>query len=228
MKKKFILLAVLPAFLLLGGCARFDAMFSSGDNQPPLKGTRISLLQLQQQLEPSPALQQTPISLPAAWTNAFWPQAGGYPNHVMGQPTLGPNLKQAWESSIGDGGDSRDPLISQPVVANGMVFTLDTDGRLSAFDIKNGDKKWRVSTIPKGSDESGGVGGGIAYDGGRLYVTNGYRNLGCFDAATGAEVWRTTLQTPSQSAPTVAGGNVYVITIDNRLLVFSAADGTAL
>ncbi len=226
MKKTLVLLAVLPAFLLLGACAKIDNMFNSSDNQPPLPGKRISLLQLQQQLVPNPALQQTPLSLPQAWTNAYWPQAGGYPSHVMGQLTLGPDLKQAWKSSIGKGGGSRDPLITQPVVGDGLVYTLDTRGKLSAFDIATGDKKWRVKTIPKGAEEEGGVGGGIAYDSGKLYVTNGYRTLGCFDAKTGAELWRTTLQTPSQSAPTVVNNSVYVITIDNRLLVFSAIDGT--
>ncbi|MBU6474350.1 MAG: PQQ-binding-like beta-propeller repeat protein [Alphaproteobacteria bacterium] len=227
LKRKLILLAVLPAFLLLGACAKIEGMFSSDDDLPPLKGTRISLLQLQQQLEPSPALQQTPLVLPAPWANMFWPQVGGYPNHVMGQPTLGGNLKEAWKSSIGDGGNSRDPLITQPVVGGGMVFTLDTEGTLAAFDIAGGAKKWHKSSLPKGSEETGGVGGGIAYDGGKLYVTNGYGQLACFDAATGATLWRTALQTPSQSAPTVVNGSVYVVTIDNRLLVFSAADGTA-
>ncbi len=228
LKKTLVLLAVLPAFLLLGACAKIDNMFSSSDNQPPLPGKRISLLQLQQQLVPNPALQQTPIILPQAWTNAYWPQSGGYPSHVMGQLTLGSDLKQAWKSSIGKGGDSRDPLITQPVVGDGMVYTLDANGKLAAFDIASGDKKWRVKTIPKGAEEEGGGDGGIAYDSDKLYVTNGYRTLACFDAKTGAELWRTSLQTPSQSAPTVVNGNVYVITIDNRLLVFSATDGTGV
>jgi outer membrane protein assembly factor BamB len=228
MKNKLPSLIILPALLLLGACSSMDGWFSSSDDLPPLKGERISILQLQTQLVPNTALQQTPVVLPEAWINAFWPQSGGYPNHTMGQLALGKDLKKAWSSSIGDGGDRRDPLITQPVVADGMVFTLDTSGDLTAFNITNGDKKWRKSSIAKGGQKSGGIGGGIAYAGGKLYVTNGHRHLSCFNAATGDTLWSVALPTPSQSAPTVMDDRVYVITIDNRLMVFSVNDGAAL
>lgn len=227
MKKKLPLLIILPALLLLGACSTVDNWFTSKDDQPPLKGTRISILQLQTQLVPNPAVQQTPVVLPDAWINAFWPQSGGYPTHTMGQLALGKDLKKAWSSSVGSGGDRRDPLITQPVVADGMVFTLDTDGDLTAFNVTDGSKKWRQSSIVKDEQKSGGIGGGIAYASGKLYVTNGYRHLSCFDASNGHVLWSTALSTPSQSAPTVANDKVFVITIDNRLQVFSANDGTA-
>ena len=227
MKNKLTLSIIIPVLLLLGACSSMDSLFTSKDDQAPLKGTRISILQLQTQLVPNPTLQQTPIALPNAWINAFWPQAGGYPNHVMGQLALGKDLKKVWSSSIGSGGDRRDPLIAQPIVADGMVFTLDTDGDVTAFSITDGSKKWRKSSIVKGEQKTGGIGGGIAYASGKIYVTNGYKYLSCFNAATGNTLWNTDLPTPSQSAPTVMNEKVFVITIDNRLMVFSANDGTA-
>lgn len=226
MKNKLSRFIILPALLLLGACSTFDNMFTS-DDKPPLKGERISILQLQTQLVPNPAVQQTPVVLPDAWTNAFWPQAGGYPTHVMGQLTLGKDLKKVWSVSVGSGGDRRDPLITQPIVADGMVFTLDTDGDITAFNITDGKKKWRESSIPKGGQDTGGIGGGIAYAGGKLYVTNGYKQLACFDSATGKMLWRVTLPAPSQSAPTVADDKVFVITLDDRLMVYSTTDGTS-
>lgn len=221
-------LLILPALLMLGACSTTDSWFTSKDDLPPLKGTRISILQLQTQLTADPALQQTPVVLPEAWINAFWPQAGGYPSHTMGQLALGKDLKKAWSSSIGSGGGRRDPLITQPVVADGLIFTLDTDGDLTAFNITDGRKKWRASSIVKGEQKTGGIGGGLAYAGGKLFVTNGYKHLSCFNAATGNILWSTALPTPSQSAPTIMNEKVFVITIDNRMLVFSANDGTAL
>src|ERR1700751_4742387 len=101
MKNKFSTLLLLAALTAIAACSKFDDLFSSDDHQPPLKGTRISVLQLQTQLVPNPELQQTPVALPAAWMNMFWPQAGGYPNHVMGQLSLGNDLKKAWDTSIG-------------------------------------------------------------------------------------------------------------------------------
>ena len=228
MKNKLLLFIILPAMLLLGACAKFDSMFTSSDDKPPLKGERISILQLQKELVPKPELQQTPVVLPEAWTNMFWPQAGGYPNHVMGQLTLGKDLKKVWSSSIGSGGDRRDPLITQPVVADGMIFTLDTDGDVTAFNVTDGKKKWRSSSIGKNDEDTGGIGGGVAYAAGKLYVTNGYKQLICFDSATGKRLWRGTLPSPARSAPTVIADKVFIITLDNRLIVVSTADGAAL
>ncbi|MCE9508531.1 MAG: PQQ-binding-like beta-propeller repeat protein [Alphaproteobacteria bacterium] len=227
MKNKLNIPALLLAMLLLSGCSSFEGVFS-GDKLPPLPGERISILQLQQELTPSAELQKTPIVLPVAWTNTFWPQAGGYPNHAMGHLTLGKDLKEVWSVSIGAGGDRRDPLIAQPVAADGMVFTLDTDARVTAFNLADGEQKWRVSTVPPGEEDSGYIGGGLAYSGKKLYVTNGYKQLACIDPATGSIVWRVTVPSPARAAPTVAEGKVYLITLDNRLMVFSKEDGAPL
>lgn len=224
--KKTLSSLLLPVLLLTAGCSKFENVFTTGD--PPLTGERISILQLQKELTPAPEAQQTPITLPDAWTNKFWPQAGGYPNHVLGQVTLGENLKEVWTSDIGAGGDRRDPLISPPIVADGLVFTLDTDGEIAAFDLAKGDRKWRVSSIMKDEENTGGLGGGVAYASGKLYVTNGYKQLECFNAATGALLWRVPLPAPARATPTVTDDKIYLITLDNRLMVFQASDGTAV
>jgi outer membrane protein assembly factor BamB len=146
----------------------------------------------------------------------------------MGQLTLGKDLKKAWSVSIGAGGNRREPLITQPVVADGMVFSLDTEGKMTAFNLADGSKKWSASSVAAGEEDSGAIGGGLAYAANRLYVTNGYKQLACFDSANGKMIWRTALPSPSRSAPTVMDEKVYLITLDNRLMVFSAADGTSV
>ena len=72
------------------------------------------------------------------------------------------------------------------------------------------------------------MGGGLAYASGKLYVTTGYKFLAALNAETGALVWKRDITAPARSAPSVADDRVYVITLDNHLLVFSAADGTPL
>lgn len=216
-------LALLPLLLALGGCAKLEGMFSADENLPPLTGERISLLQLQSALAPSPEAQGAPV-LPEPWTNKFWPQAGGYPSHALGHPSLPATLKKAWTASIGAGGDRRDPLISQPIAADGMVFTLDTEGQVSAFDAATGKKKWRAASHGKDED-TGSIGGGLAYAGGKLYVTNGSKSMACLDAADGKTLWRAPLTEPSRSAPTVMNDKIYVITLDNRLMTFDAEGG---
>jgi outer membrane protein assembly factor BamB len=70
-----------------------------------------------------------------------------------------------------------------------------------------------------------GFGGGVAYANGKLYVASGFRFVAQLDAATGAEAWRQQTSTPVHAAPTVADGRVFVISTDNELLTFNAADG---
>ncbi|MFH1159039.1 MAG: PQQ-binding-like beta-propeller repeat protein [Pseudomonadota bacterium] len=221
------LLALLGLPLLLSGCGSFDDMFND-TGLAPLKGERISVLQLQTELTPNPELQNAPVLLPEPWTNKYWSQAGGAPSHAMGHLSLGKDLKKVWNVSIGSGGDRRNPLITQPAIADGMVFAVDTSGRTTAFALADGRKKWQASPVPPGEEDSGTIGGGVAWAAGRLYVTNGYKQLLCLNPATGATVWRVATPSPARAAPSVLDGRVYLITLDNRLMVFSAADGTPL
>jgi outer membrane protein assembly factor BamB len=221
-------LPLLLAATLLSSCS--DGMFSD-EKKTPLKGERIAVLQLQKDLAPDPALQGVPPALPEPWSNQFWPQRGGYPNHAMGHLALGTSLKQVWSASIGKGGGRRRPLIAGPVIAEGAVFTLDTTGDVTAFDLANGHQKWRESSIPRGENvdtDAGALGGGLAYAAGKLYVTNGYKQLAAINPENGKLEWKTTLPAPARTAPLVADDRVYVVTLDNRLLVFAAADGTPL
>ena len=88
--KAFLVVTV----LLLSGCSTVSDMFEDS-NDTVLPGERISVLQLQKDLVPSPELSSKAIVLPDTWVNQFWPQAGGYPNHAMGHLALPAKLKKA-------------------------------------------------------------------------------------------------------------------------------------
>ncbi len=210
--------AVFLAVLLLAGCA-------GDEDKKVLTGERISALEFQRELEPDPVLAVSHMSLPEAWNNQFWPQAGGYPSHTMGHLVLGDTLSKAWEISIGAGGDRDAPLISRPVVADGLVFTLDVKQRLSAFDVKTGREKWSVSLVPPKEKKHEMPGGGLAYAGGRIYVTTTYQRLLAVDPANGKTLWETILPSLSRSAPAVASDRIFVTTFDNRLLCHSTQTG---
>ncbi|MFN7114593.1 MAG: PQQ-binding-like beta-propeller repeat protein [Alphaproteobacteria bacterium] len=220
-------ICALALVLMLSGCETAEKIFGS-DKDPPLQGERLSILQLQKDLLPNAELEAEDIVLPAIWQNKFWPQAGGYPNHAMTHVALAPDIKRVWTSSIGSGGDKRTPLTAAPIVAEDRVFTLDTGGNLSAFHLQDGKRVWRQSVVPRGEGRSGAVGGGIAWHEGKLYVTAGYKHLMAIDPATGGDIWRAVLPAPARSAPTVMDGRVYLVTLDNRLMVYTAADGKLL
>ena len=79
MNKALRTAAAIALVLSLSSCAKMKSLFSDEDTTPPLKGERISVLQLQNDLVPNAELAEQTVELPDAWVNQFWPQRGGYP-----------------------------------------------------------------------------------------------------------------------------------------------------
>ncbi len=231
MTMKRNLLALTLAFSLpvfVSGCSSVGDMFDS-DEKKPLEGDRISVLELAQSLEPEdPVLEENGLIAPAAWRNEFWPQAGGYPNHTMQHLDLGQGeLAEVWSVDIGQGSTDELPLTAQPIIVDGRIFTLDTDSKLSAFQVSDGKKLWERNIAAKDEDDPV-IAGGMAFSDGRLYVTNGFSELIAVNPEDGKFVWRKHIAAPSRAAPTVINGRIFITTLDNRLLALNAADGAVL
>ena len=207
--------------LVLGGCSLFDDWF--GERKPSLPGKREAVFADRRGLVVDEGAPK--IVLPEAVRNAGWPQAGGNPSHLMGHLEANDRLTQAWKAGIGDGGGYRQIIMAQPVVLNGTVFTMDSDAVASAFSLADGRRLWRTDTKPEDPGDSTNVGGGLGVDGNVLYAVNGLSQLVALDAATGKQMWRQDLGVPARSAPMIADGRVFVTTINDRLLAFTAAEG---
>ena len=209
--------------LALGGCGLWDKWF--GENKKALPGKREPVLAATHGLSVDEGAGK--VVLPQAVRNAAWPQAGGNPAHLMGHLAANERLSQAWTTDIGAGGGYRAKIMAQPVVADGVVYTMDSDAVVSAFDLARGGRRWRLDTRTK-DDDSTNVGGGLAVDQGVLYAVNGLAELVAIDAARGTVTWRTSLGAPARSAPTVAEGRLFVTTIEDRLLARATDDGREL
>jgi outer membrane protein assembly factor BamB len=135
-----------------------------------------------------------------------------------------PSLAEAWSADIGAGGGYRAKILAQPVVANGLVFTMDAAAKVSAFALASGAQVWRVDTKPKDSDSTN-IGGGLAVAGDTLYAVNGLGDLVALDTAKGSEKWRKNIGVPGRSSPTVVEGRLFLTTIQDRLLALAADDG---
>lgn len=223
MTRKNLWMLPLLAVLALPAC-------SGDDDKAPLEGERISVLELQNALEPDDAaLSAQGLVTPEPWRNEFWPQAGGYPNHSMQNLALNTGaLKRVWSADIGTGTTDELPLTAQPVVADGKVFTLDTESQLSAFDAQSGKNIWRVNVRKKKEKDDPVISGGVSFGGGVLYVTNGYDEVLALKPADGSVFWRKKIGAPSRSAPTILDQRVFVSTLDNRLLALNAVNGEVL
>ncbi len=205
--------------LSLTGCGIGD-WFSSDDDGPRLPGNRISVLQLEQQLEPDPQLAQRPVELPEPRVNTDWAQAGGNITNSPGHLALPATLREAWRVGI-EGSSSNTRLLNGPVVADGRVYVLDTDYDLHAIDEASGRTIW-TSNMKREDQEGDAIGGGVAVAEGRVFVTTGFGETVAVDPANGQVIWRQRIAGPIRAAPTVVGGRVFVNTIDNQFVVLAA------
>jgi len=216
---------LVAAFILLAGCS--DYSWFGGNAKPPLPGERISVLMHEQELKPDPNLEAEKILLPPPSPTADWPQAGGYPNHAMHHLQVGGQLRQVWSVNAGNGANSEELLIASPIIAEGRVYVMDVDSRVSTFDANSGALLWRVGLTPDTEDD-GHIGGGLGYAGKMIFAATGFAQVIALNAETGAQVWRQKVSAPLHVAPTIRGGRVFVVTIDNKLIALDMRDGSIL
>jgi outer membrane protein assembly factor BamB len=77
-------------------------------------------------------------------------------------------------------------------------------------------------------DPTKGFGGGVAFDGGRLFVATGFGEVFALDPATGKILWKTKTETPIGNAPVANGGRVFVSTQDNHFYAIAEDNGRKL
>ena len=215
----------LVAVSLLGGCGSLGLGGDKKKNITPTVGERIPVLARETVLEVDPALAGIAVTLPPAQPNAEWAQSGGNAAKSMGHVGLGSATAMAWRQSIGEGSSNQGQLASSPVFGDGKIFTIDTRAVVRALSPENGGTVWQRQVRGPNAPEGALFGGGVAYDNGRIYATNGAGDASAIDAKTGAVLWTVRPGAPLRGAPTVANDNVYVVTQDNQLFALNPADG---
>lgn len=225
---------IFPAVLLvvaLGATAcstvrRMNPFHGATPKEVATEGDRISIVAADQKLEPAEALKGVDFALPPVETVTSWPLPGGTPEQSVGNANAAPNLAIAWRKGIGRGSKEGELIIAPPVEAAGKVFTMDGEAGVSAHDALTGAEVWRINMRPTDNKrDREGFGGGVAFADGKLYVTSGFRLVAQLDANTGRVGWRTRTEQPIHGAPTVFGGRVMTVALDNTLLTFDAATG---
>ena len=223
MKRFVIGLALLAS---LGGCGLFGG---HGDKKgkTPVLGERIPVLNAETGAEVDASLADTPVTVPAGEINGDWTQPGGNAAKSMGSLALGTELKPAWSARItGSSGKAR--LGAAPVVAGSMVYVMDTDGVVHAFNAQDGKASWTSSTGADDKAKAARFGGGVSFDNGKLYADNGVGDVVAIDAADGKILWKKRPGGPLRGSPTVANDNLYVVSQDNQLFALKTSDGSTV
>lgn len=246
--KKTPLMLALCAGLTLAGCGAGEQLsrinpFSGTErddpNAPP-RDQRIPVLALDDRLAAPDAAE--PVTLPRSYVNSSWPQSDGFPTHAMQHTRASGDLNRIWRVNLGAGSTRDRRVRARPVIADGVVYAMDAEGRISARSLDTGSEVWntRIRNDESASPRSSWVpfvgragaaptfGGSIGYDSGRLFAHTGSRFLVALDARSGEELWRRAALTPFHSAPTIADGRVFVTTDDNELLALDASTGSVV
>ncbi|MGE0251786.1 MAG: PQQ-binding-like beta-propeller repeat protein [Dongiaceae bacterium] len=215
----------LIALVVLTACSSLE--FLGEGPPPPLPGERIAILKGNNQLLADPALAGIAVQLPDPFLNTAWPQAGGYPNHMMGHLSLGGGLRQLWKVDAGRGNDKQ-YILAAPIADQGRIFTIDVEAKAYALSLQEGKKLWVADLAPPKGGRAEIGGGGLALDGESLIATTGYGEVIALDVNDGKILWRKQVNSPIRAAPTITNGRILVITVDNRTLALSSKDGATL
>ena len=201
-----------------------------GKDPLEIDGERVSVIRENKNLQPDFVAGQMKIKLPRAHVNKAWSQSGGSAQHDGGHLKAGGNLDEIWNNSFGEGSSKRNVLIASPVADNNVVFAIDAEGIVSAFNLANGEELWekRLKAKNRESRASSILGSGVAVFNDKVFATTGFGVLFAMDAQSGEIVWEQDLKSPIRIAPTVNEELVIVQTLDNGIYALKTENGDIL
>ena len=210
--------------LILTGCGLFKK------EKLNIEGERIPVLSTREIVTADYSSGDINIILPHPTLNKEWTQTGGNSIHNMGHPESNKNLQKNWSSNFGKGSSSRDYLIATPVIADNIIFTMDTQAVVSAFRQNDGENLWKRKLKPRlRSDKDISLkGAGLAYNHNNIYAVTGFGGVFALEAQTGKIKWEYFTSSPIRTAPTVGGGKVFIQTLDNTIFALNAFNGSEI
>mgnify|MGYP001970832524 CR=1 FL=1 len=212
--------------LIMSGCS--GGLFGGGGdkNVTPTLGDRVPVLsRIESGAKVDPALANVSVVLPPARANDSWAMASGTPSKSYGHLSLSTSPTRAWTTKIAGSTSSR-RLAAAPIVANGVLYAVDTSGSVHAFDAATGSRRWQYNPEIQSDMRDTAFGGGLAVSGNRLFATSGTGQVVALDTTTGSVVWSANPAGPLRDAPTLAFNLVLVMTQDNRILALNQNDGS--
>jgi outer membrane protein assembly factor BamB len=221
-------LLVGAAAAALTGCAG-NGLFGKPDRTTPTVGDRTPILsRIERGTEVDPALAGVSVVLPPAIANTEWSQVGGAADKSYGHLQLAEVPTKVWTAQIA-GSDTSHRLAASPVVGSNQLYVEDTEGVIHAFNKKTGEVVWRRAEEDMSDDlRPSAFGGGVSYDDGVVYATNGAGEVKAKNALTGERLWKVKPAGPLRGSPTIAFGQIYVMTQDNQIIALDAKTGDTL
>lgn len=215
--------------LLLSGCMDSMGGFNPMSFNPfkekekRLPGERREILTDAPSQITEEEMTSAPVSIPAPSGGGDWSQPGGVPSNAPGNVALAGG-GGGWSVKVARV-ERRGRLAAPPIVDQGRVVVMETDGTVTAYSMSGGGRVWSVDTRPK-EERGRAYGGGVASSGGLIVVATPFGEMKGLDPVNGGAAWTVSLSAPARSAPTAANGFAYVVTADNVLHAVNIADGS--
>lgn len=168
------------------------------------------------------------INLPPPKVYSSWPTRSFNAAHHIGHSLLSSKPVMLWRVSIGRGNNAGNRITTGPIVADGLIFTMDSGTLVSAVNT-SGSVVWQVDIKANYDNNTKVSGGGLSYADETLFVTTGYGQLVAIEGRTGQILWSKLLRASVVGAPTATNdGVVYVSTKDGVSYSINAKDGRIL
>lgn len=168
---------------------------------------------------------QSAIRLNDTAADFDWSQNNGNARNLMPHGELGSVPEKVWERSVGEGITDDYLLLPEPIVHDGVVYTLDSAFRLSAVREKDGYLIWQTD-LPV-SEELGLASIGLAADSQGIYAVSGNGMIYAVDFE-GKILWQKNTGSILRSAPTVEKSVLYVLSANNELFALNALNGAEI
>src|SRR5437763_971453 len=118
-----------------------------------------------------------------------------------------------WYQSLGA------PVLESPVINNGLIYLVASDGYLHVLSAQNGAEQWRV---PVGGELTAD---GLALSKGLIYLARDGHYIAALDATNGQERWRFDTVGVVRGTPLVVGHDLLVSSGANTLFCLDALTG---
>ena len=223
------IISVIFITIILNSCGSVSNFFGGEDiDKDRIQGDRISILSLEKNLSSDPQLRDNRVVIPKPVMNSSWPYPGGSIDNSL-HNLVGPEyLNQTSKFNVAKGSSKNAFLLSSPIIVNEKIYSLGSDSKVKSYDLKTKRKLWQKDMSVKKEKKKEGFGGGISYEKGIIFVTNGFGNVIALDANSGEEIWKINIRIPIRSAPIAFDNIVYVISHDNQVFALNSLNGEVL
>ena len=223
------IISIIFITVILNSCGSVSNFFGGEDiDKDRIQGDRISILSLERNLSSDPQLRDNKVIIPSAIKNSSWSYPGGSIDNSL-HNLVGPEfLRRPAKFNVAKGSSKNSFLLSSPVIVNGKIYALGSDSKVNAYNLKTKRRIWQKDMSIKKEQKKEGFGGGISYENGLIFVSNGFGNILALDANSGEEIWKINVRIPIRSAPIAFNNIVYVISHDNQVFALNAENGDVL